>query len=316
MKLKIAFMALSLAPLSLFAAEPLDIAVVVKAKQSTYWDVVRAGTEKAKAELVDQGIAVNLHWDGPEREDQVDEQKRLVEKYVEQKVDAIVLAPAHAQALSPAVDKAKAAGIPVVIIDSLMGSDVPVATVATNNYKAGLLAGKRLADSLGGKGNVALFRFMKGHGSSQPREAGFLDALKKYPGIQVVSSDIHAGATTAEAEKSAAGLLEKFGSQLQGVFAPNLYSTEGMLTALRAAGLAGKVTFVGFDSTDGLVEALRKGEMNGLVVQQPLLMGQLGVKSAAQAAQKGTLEKEVDTEVMIVTQENLDSPAVQKLLKP
>lgn len=311
MKQILAYLALLLAPVGMLVGQPLNIAVVVKAKQSTYWDVVHAGASKAAGEE-----AVILSWDGPDREDQVAEQEQLVIGYVQKKVSAIVLAPAHAQRLAPALDQAKAAGIPVVIIDSLVGSEVPVTTVATNNYKAGLLAGRRLAEVLGGKGKVALFRFMKGHGSSQPREAGFLDAMKKAPGIQVVSADIYAGATTAEAEKNAAGLVEKFGSDLQGVFAPNLYSTEGMLAALRANGLAGKVAFVGFDSTDALVEALKKGEISGLAVQQPFMMGYLGVKSAVAAAQHKPVDKEVDTDVKIVTKENLDTPEVQKLLKP
>jgi ribose transport system substrate-binding protein len=316
MKIKFAALALLVAPFTFSYGQSLDVAVVVKAKESTYWNVVRAGTAKAKAEAERDGVKLNLLWDGPQTEDQIDAQKKLVESYIARKVSAIVLAPGNAQALVESVEKAKAASIPVVVIDSPLSSETPVTTVATNNYKAGFLAGKRLAEALGGKGRVALFRYMKGHGSSQPREAGFLDAMKKTPGIQVVSSDMHAGATSAEAEKNAGVLLQKYGAELEGVFAPNLYSTEGMLAALRSAGLAGKVKFVGFDSTDALVEALRKDEMAGLVVQQPFQMGYLGVKSAIAAAQHKELDKEVDTDVKIVTKENVDSKDVQALLNP
>lgn len=316
MKINAVWTALLLAPLSSFAAEPLNIAVVVKAKESAYWDVVHAGANKAKADLAAQGVTVNLLWDGPATEDQVAKQQQLVGSYVQKKVNALVLAPANAQALVPAVDQAKAAGIPTVIIDSLLGSETPVSSVATNNYKAGQLAGRRLGEAIGGKGKVALFRYMKGHGSTQPREAGFLDAIKKFPGIQVVSADIHSGGTNAEAQKNAAALLEKCGADLQGVFASNLIATDGMLSALRAANLAGKVAFVGFDVTDAYVEALRKGDLVGLTVQQPFMMGYLGVKTAVAAAQGKEVEKEVDTDVKMVTKENLDTPEVQKLLNP
>jgi ribose transport system substrate-binding protein len=316
MKIKLAVVALFVAPFAFAAAEPLKIAVIVKAKQSTYWDVVHAGADKAKADLAGQGDAVDVMWDGAAEEDQIEQQAKLVQSYIDKKVGAIVLAPSNAQALVPVVEKAKAANIPVIVIDSLLGSETPASTVATNNYKAGLLAGRRLAEAMGGKGNVALFRFLKGHGSSQPRESGFLDAVKKYPDIKVISSEMHSGPTTAEATKNAGVLLEKYGANLQGVFAPNLYATEGMLAALRTAGLAGKVKFVGFDSTDALVDALRKNDMSGLCVQQPFLMGYLGVKSAVSAARHRDVEKEVDTEVMVVTKENLDSKEVQKLLNP
>jgi ribose transport system substrate-binding protein len=202
------------------------------------------------------------------------------------------------------------------LIDSPLSASSAVSTVATNNYKAGLLAGRQLVQSLGGKGKVALFRFMKGHGSTQPRESGFLDAIKTARGITVVSADVHSGATNDEAVKNAKMLLEHTGSDLQGVFASNLVATEGMLTALRESGQAGKIAFVGFDSSDMMVEALRKGEMAGFAVQQPFMMGYLGVKTAVAAIQGKPVDKEVDTDVKVVTKDNLDTAEVKKLLNP
>jgi ribose transport system substrate-binding protein len=308
------FLAFAVA-LAAFAA-PTDVAVIVKAKSSTYWDVVHAGVDKAKQELDAAGTPVTVHWDGPSREDEVAAQAQLVRGAIASHVKAIVLAPSNGQTLVAPVEEAKAAGIPVVIIDSLLSSEAQAATVSTNNYKAGFLAGRALGDALGGKGNVALFRYLKGVGSSQPRESGFLDAMKKYPGIKVVSSDISSGATTAEAIVNAKGLLDKFGAQLNGVFAPNLYSTEGMLAALRQSGYAGKIAFVGFDSSPDMIAALRKGDVTGLTVQQPFMMGYVGLKTAVAAAAHQSVEHEIDTDVKIVTRDNLDSPEVQKLLNP
>jgi ribose transport system substrate-binding protein len=298
------------------AAEPLRIAVIPKAVGHEYWATVRAGALKAEAELTAVGTPVKVIWEGTAREDQVEEQKQLVARFITAKVGAIVLAPVHAQALVPVLEQAKAANIPVIVIDSPLGSDLPVSTVATNNYKAGLFAGRRLAEVLGGSGKVALFRYMKGHGSTQPRESGFLDAMKKHPGIQLVSTDVHAGATAEEQEKNARELLGRAGAELKGIFASNLDATLGMLAALRGTGAAGKVAFVGFDSNDALVDALRKGDMSGFAVQQPFEMGLRGVRTAVAAAQGKSVDKEVDTDVKIVTKENLDTPEVQRLLNP
>lgn len=298
------------------AAEPLRIAVIPKSTGHEYWGAVRAGALKAEADFTAAGTPVKVLWDGTEREDQIEEQKQIVARFVAQKVHAIVLAPVHAQALVPVLEQAKAASIPVIVIDSPLGSELPVSTVATNNYKAGFLAGRRLAEVVGGSGKVAVFRYMKGHGSTQPRESGFIDAIRKHPGIQIVSADVHAGATPDEQEKNAKELLGRAGADLKGVFASNLYATIGMLNALRASGSAGKIAFVGFDSNDTMVDALRKGEMSGFAVQQPFEMGALGVRTAVAAAQGKSVDKEVDTDVKIVTKENLDTPEVKKLLNP
>jgi ribose transport system substrate-binding protein len=318
MKTKLLLLALLTAPFAIgvLAAEPLQIAVIPKSKESSYWQSVRAGALKAQAELAGEGVQVKILWDGTVREDQVDEQKQLVSSFVQQKVDGIVLAPVHAQAIVSAVEQAHAAKIPVVIVDSPINSEVQVSTVATNNYKAGFLAGRRLSEVLGGKGKVALFRYMKGHGSTQPRESGFIDAIKKSPGIQLISSDIQAGGDPAEQKKNAKELLTKVGSDVQGIFASNLYATLAMLSALRDAGLAGKVAFVGFDASDEEVAALRKDEMSGFAVQQPFMMGYLGVRTAVSAAQGKSVSKEVDTDVKMVTKENLDTPDIQKLINP
>lgn len=315
LKTNLLCLSLLVAPFTLFAAEPLRIGVIPKMKENVYWKTVIAGAMKAAADLTAEGRAVDIVWDATDQEDQIDAQRAIVERFVGQNVDAIVLAPAHAQGMVPAIEQV-ATKIPVIVVDSPLASRLPKSTVATNNYKAGLLAGRRLAEAIGGKGNVALFRYMKGHGSTQPRESGFLDAMKKYPGIQVVSSDFHAGATIAEATVHAKQLLEKCGANLQGVFGSNLYATLGLLAALRETGQAGKVAFMGFDTDERVIEGLRKGELAGVAVQQPFMMGYLGVRTAVQAIQGKPVDSEIDTDVKIVTRENVETPEIQLLLSP
>jgi ribose transport system substrate-binding protein len=316
MNKKLVLIALLVAPLALIAAEPLKIAVIPKSTDNVYWQAVRSGALKAAAELKGEGTDVSILWQGTDREDQVDAQKTIMATFVGQKVNGIVLAPLHPQALVSSVEQADAAKIPVVVIDSPLASQLPKATVATNNYKAGGLAARKLAEAIGAKGNVALFRYMKGHSSTLPRESGFLDGLKKYPGIHVVSSDLYAGATEQENAAHAKELIEKTGADLQGVFASNLYATLGMIGALRDAGKAGKIAFVGFDSNDVIIDAVRKGDMAGVAVQQPFMMGYLGVRTVVQVIQGKSVDHDVDTDVKLVTKENLDTPEVQQLLNP
>ena len=298
------------------AAEALQIAVVPKNITNDYWRTLHAGAIKAQADLAAEGIAVNILWEGVSREDQLEEQKEIVRRFVGGKVDGIVLGPMKAGALVSAAEEAVAAKIPVVIVDAPLNSDLAVSTIATNNYKAGLLAGRRMADTLGGKGKVLLLRYVKDHSSTQPRESGFLDALKKFPGIEVIATERAPGASAEQARLLAKAQLDLHGAELQGAFAPNLTTTTGLLAALRESGLAGKISFVGFDSNPAQLEALKKGEMNSMIVQQPFMMGYLGVRTVVDVIRGKTVAKEVDTEARLVTRENLDTPEIQKLLNP
>ncbi len=297
------------------AADPLRIAVVPKSVGNEYWSAVQAGALKARDDLAREGVAVEILWKGTEREDQIDQQKQIIADFVAQKVNALVLAPMHAQQMVASVEAAARAKIPVILIDSSVNTTMVVSTVATDNYRAGMLAARCLVKALGGQGKVIMLRFQPGHSSTTPRESGFLDTLKKQPGIEVVSADQYAGATAETGEKAARALLDRFGANLKGVFTPNLISTAGMLKALRETGLAGKVAFVGFDASEEHIAALRKGDLQGVVVQQPFMMGYTGVRTAVSALQGKLVDKEVATEAQLVTKENLDTPEIQRLLK-
>src|SRR5881396_536363 len=164
------------------------------------------------------------------------------------------------------------------IFDSGLKSEQYVSFVATDNYKGGQLAGERLGQLLGGTGNVILLRYAVGSASPEAREAGFLDALKKHPDIKLISSDQYAGPTRETGYQASQNLLNRFGNEVNGVFCPNENSTIGMAMALREIGKAGgKVKMVGFDSGTKSVIDLKNGDVQGLVVQNPLLMGYLGV---------------------------------------
>jgi ribose transport system substrate-binding protein len=295
----------------------LSIAVIPKGTSHEFWKSIHAGAIQAAQELAAQGVRVNLIWKGPLREDDREQQIDVVEGFLSQGVQGIVLAPLDRQALVRPVEEAKRAGVPTVIIDSGLESDSIVSFVATDNHKGGVLAADRLGSLLAGKGKVMVLRYAEGSASTTEREAGFLEEIKaKYPGIVIVSSDQYAGATRETAKRASENLLNRFGGDLQGVFTPNESSTIGMLLALQDIGKAGTVRFVGFDASQSLIDAMRAGHIDGLAVQNPMRMGYLGVKTIVDRLQGKPVERRIDTGVTLVTPTNLDSAAVKDLVNP
>ncbi|MFN7139581.1 MAG: substrate-binding domain-containing protein, partial [Limisphaerales bacterium] len=221
-------------------------------------------------------------------------------------------------ALVAPVRNATRAKIPVVIIDSDLKGDSQLSFVATDNFKGGQMAGEQLGKLLGGKGKVILLRYAVGSASTEAREAGFLDVMKnKFPGIQLVSSDQYAGATRESAYQAAQNLLNRHGKDLDGVFCPCEPVTVGMLMALKNIGKAGgKVKVVGFDAGTQPLEALKKGDVQALVVQNPMRMGYLGVDTMIKHLQGEKVESRIDTGVYLVTAENMIQPEINELLNP
>jgi ribose transport system substrate-binding protein len=298
-------------------ADDYQIAVIPMGTTHEYWKSIEAGAMKAKLELAAAGTPVTIIWKGPLREDDREQQIQVVENFVGRKVSAIVLAPLDCRALRAPVEDAVKAGIPVVIVDSPLLSDAPISTISTDNFKGGELGGRRLGDLLGGKGRVVMLRCQAGSASSDAREAGFLAVMKaEFPGIELLSTDQYGGVTTETAFRAAQNLFNRFGAKMDGIFASNESTANGVLLALREAGLAGKVRFVAFDVNDHLVAALIKGDVHGLVAQDPVKMGYLGVLTAVAALRHEKVAASVDTGVLIVTKENMDEPAVAALLHP
>jgi len=298
-------------PVDAPAAKAKVIAVIPKGTTHEFWKSVHAGAVKAGREA-----GAEILWKGPVREDDRDEQIKVVENFLSRGVDGIVLAPLDDRALVPVLNDAKARGIPVLIIDSAVQWDGALSFVATDNEKAGALAAKRLGPLLGGKGDVMVMRYQEGSASTMAREKGFLDAIAAgFPDMRVVSSNQYGGATTETAYATAENLLSKF-KKVQAVFCPNESTTFGMLRALEASKRAGKVRFVGFDASPKLVEALSAGNIDGLVVQDPFRMGELGVSSLLKAKKGEKIDSRIDTGATLVTRENMTQPAVQALLAP
>jgi ribose transport system substrate-binding protein len=292
----------------------LRIAVVPKGTTHEFWKAVHAGAAKAAKEL-----NVEIIWKGPLKEDDLKSQVDLVQSFTAQGVSGMVLAPLNDSALVAPVKAAVKAGVPVVIFDSDLKGNEHASFVATDNMAAGRLAGEKLGALLGGKGNVVLLRYQEGSASTHNREEGFLQAIKKFPDIKLVSDNQYGGATTETAFAASENVLlaqNAAKGQLQGVFCPNESTTFGMLLALEKAGLAGKVRFIGFDSSSKLVEGVRTGKIDGLVLQNPFNMGYLAVKTLVAHLKKEKVESRIDTGASLIEKANMDQPDMKALLSP
>jgi ribose transport system substrate-binding protein len=290
------------------------IAVIPKGTTHEFWKAVHAGAVKASREQ-----KVEIVWKGPLKEDDLKAQIDVVQSFTAQRVAGIVLAPLSDRALQSPVKDAVSSKIPVVVFDSDLQGDAHASFVATDNIAAGRLGGEHLAKILGGKGNVVLLRYQEGSASTANREQGFLEAMRAHPDINLTSSNQYGGATTESAFATSESLLaaqRASAGAVQGVFAPNESTTFGMLLALRKAGLAGKIKFVGFDASEKLVQGLRDGHIDGLVVQDPFNMGYLAVRMMAQHLRGEAIQKRIDTGAKLVEKANMDSPEMTALLAP
>ncbi len=291
-----------------------SIAVIPKGTIHEFWKSVHAGAVKAGEEA-----GVEIIWKGPLKEDDRDAQIAVVENMISRGVSGIVLAPLDNTSLRRPVADATRQGIPVVIFDSgLKGKDF-VSYVATDNFQGGQIAGDHMARLLKKKGNVAVLRYSEGSDSTTERENGFLDAVAKHPGIKVISSNQYAGVTTESAYKAGENLLARFksgagASRIDGIFCATEPTAFGMLRAMQDAGLAGKTKLVGFDSSAKLIEAMRAGHIQGLVVQHPMLIGYEGVMIMVRHLRGQEVAKRVDTGAELITLDNLDNADVQELL--
>lgn len=318
---KVSLLVTLLALAGLVACKPsgssgkIRVAVIPKGTTHIYWKSVEAGAKKAADEL-----GIEMTFIGPQKEDDRSQQIDLVRNQALQN-EAIVLAPLDATALRDASKEVADSGKPVVIIDSSLADSASFITsyVATDNVEGGRLAARRLSEVLGGKGKVAVLRYMQGSASTEDREKGFLEEIKKFPNIEVVSSEQFSGPTASTAQDTATNILTRFAAgdalSIEGIFCSNQTNTFGMLQALRGKNVAGKVKFVGFDCDATFLDALKKGEMNGTILQDPVNMGYLSVKTAVAKIRNEAIKPLIDTGATLVTPENLSDEKVAALIK-
>jgi ribose transport system substrate-binding protein len=293
------------------AAGKRTIVMIPKATQSAFWNTVRRGGEKAAQEF-----DIELLWKGPSRENDRAGQKQVVQQFTNAGVAGMLLAPTDSRALAAEVRSATAKGLPVLIFDSAVegeaGKDY-ISFVATDNTAAGRLGGKHLMDLVGNGGKAILFRHMEGHERTTKREDGALEEMKT-GGAEILSHDRYTGDSAAAAQETALNMIDVI-READGIFASNQTASEGLLLALRKRNLAGKIKFIAFDASPLLVEALRNGEIDAIVVQDPVNMGYQSVKLMLDHLDGKPVDPLVVTDVKLATKANMDDPAIKPLLE-
>lgn len=296
-------------------AKRLVIATIPKSTGGEFWKTVEEGAREAAQEL-----GVEIKWEGPLTETELAEQNKIIENMITLQVDGIALAPLNRSAQRRTVERAVQAGIPVVIFDSEIDGNAHVSFVATNNRQGGVLAARHMIELLGGKGRVMVLRFVQGTGSTEARAEGFIETVRA-AGLELVADPYPEDATVAGCKKTATNVLEGFVKNnelvLDGIFACNDRSTLGMLAALedlRKSGVHVHVKFIGFDFTPRLIEALQAGFIDALIAQNPRKMGRLAVETLVAHLRGQRVEPFIDTGVVLVTRQKLESDAAVRQL--
>lgn len=288
------------------------IAVIPKGTSHDFWKSVHYGAQQAADELGN----VEIIWQGTSDEKDKEGQIKIVDTFIGEKVDGICLAPIDRDAFVPVVSRAKQRKIPTVIFDSgLSDLSEVVSYVATDNLSGGKLAGDHLAKAMGEEGGVILLRYQAGSESTEQREAGFLEALKKYPKITVLSESQRVDSDATAAMKISESLLRD-NPNVAGVFTVCEPNNKGMLQALENEQMAGDVAFVAFDSDPRIVQGLKEKKIDGVVLQDPVRMGYLAVKTMVDHLEGKPVEDRVSTGETLATPKNMDEEKIQSLLAP
>lgn len=290
------------------SSEKLYIPVISKGFQHQFWQAVKTGAEKAANEL-----GVEITFEGPETESQVDKQIEMLQAALDKKPSAIGFAALDSQASIPLLQQAKDAGIPVIAFDSGVESDIPLATAATDNIAAAALAADKMAELIGGKGEIAVIAHDQTSRTGIDRRDGFKNRIEsKYPDIKIV--DIQYGGGDHLKSTDLAKAILQAHPNLKGFFGTNEGSAIGVINAVTESGLDGKITVIGYDSGKQQIDAIKAGKMAGAITQNPIGIGYETVKAAVAAVKGETVEKNIDTGFFWYDKTNIDSEEIKAVL--
>ena len=295
----------------------LRLGIAPKRAADDYWNAVHAGADEAVAELRQRNIHVELLWRGTEVEDDHAGQVRIIEELARSRVDVLVVSPQDRDLMAETVSKVIRQGIPVIAFDSEINTPLVTTYVGTDNYGGGETAAKYVATLVPAQGRVLMQRYLAGSGSSMEREAGFANYLREHhPGIRLLPWNTYAGAVREESLKTCRAALKRWNGQFDAVFVSTMAAGQEMLRAMLEAGVAGKIPLVVFDTSPFLLNGLRQGTVNALIPQSEKEIGRQAVLLASRRILGEDLPATQYTPVTVVTQANLNQPAIRQLLQP
>ena len=236
--------------------------------------------------------------------DDAAKQLQQVETFISQKVDAIIMQPQEQEACSPAIDKAKAAGIPIINCNSLTITE-PDAYVGSNDSESAEIAMTYIAEQLGGKGNVLMMHGHPGQTAEVKRTEGAMDILAQNPDMTLLDEQT-ADWDRAEAMTLMENWIQAYGDQINAVFCQNDEMALGALNALVQAGKKDNVLVVGVDAIDDALQSVKDGKMDATVYQDCKGQAEGAIEAAYKLAKGESVEKEILIPFILVTTENVD----------
>ena len=288
-------------------SDKIYIPVISKGFQHQFWQAVKQGAEKAAKEF-----NVEITFEGPETETQVDKQIEMLQAALGKKPQAIAFAALDSKAATPLLEKAKASKIPVIGFDSGVDSDIPVTTAATDNKAAAALAADKMAALIGNEGEIALVVHDQTSRTGIDRRDGFTNQIKaKYPNIKIVDTQ-YGGGDQLKSTDLAKAIIQAH-PNIKGFFGANEGSAIGVLNAVTEL-KKDKIVVIGYDSGKQQMEAIRSGKMAGAITQDPIGIGYWSVKAAVQAIKGETVPKNIDTGFHWYDKTNIDSADIKPLL--
>ncbi len=287
----------------------LEIALISKGFQHQFWQAVKTGAEKRAAEL-----GVNVTFEGPASETEIDTQLQMFQAAIDRSPDAIGFAALDPEACIPLMEAAKSADIPVVEFDAGCNSDYPLSIAKTDSLGAGALAADHMAEAIGEEGQVAIVGHSQINSTGVERRDGFVDQMEaKYPDIEIVDIQYGDGDHLKSADIAKAMIAAY--PDLKGIYGTNEGSAIGVVNAVGELGLeAGELTIIGFDSGQAQIEAIKSGLMAGAITQNPIGIGEETVQAAYDAIQGETPEKVVDTGYFWYDADNYEDEEIAAVL--
>jgi ribose transport system substrate-binding protein len=305
-----------LAPGRAAAADKVTIALIPGLTADGFYVTMHKGAEAAAkavgAELLYQGAA---EWN-------VSLQVPILDAIIAKKPAAILIAPNDKTQMIAPLKKAFDAGIAVVCVDTFIGSgvfqtgsgdaDFPISYVASDNVLGGRIAARALAKAIGEKGKVYVSNVKPGVSTTDQREEGFKDEMKKYPNVTVLETQFN----DDDANKAAAQVQAVIGRvpDLAGVFGANLFSAGGTANGVKQGGMVGKVKLAGFDAPESVVAQLKDGTFELTVAQHPAEIGYFGFMEAFAFVTGNPVPTAIGTGFSVMTKDNIDDPKVSKYL--
>jgi ribose transport system substrate-binding protein len=291
-------------------AAPHKVVFIPKGAAQVFWKEMARGAEDTA-----KNLKIEMVWRGPSQEDGIDAQAHIIDFYIQQKYAGIILAPNSPTKLGKAIQEAIKKGVKVVIVDSPLAEQNSLPYVGTNNKEAGALAATQAALDFPLVKKILLLRYSPQHGSTSEREKGFLENIRKQlPNTEIIDSQ-YAGITVQEAESNMNAILTRI-PDIDLIFTPNESSTEGTTRALKAKNLAGKIRHYGFDFNHKINEAIKEGSLNGVVIQDPYLMGQKAMHTLFELLEKKHIPALLETPAFVITYKNLNMPEVKAKTEP